>query len=91
MFHAINSVKVKNSILHSFSCVGGRLRILIATVAFCMGIDCPDIVWELTAPTFVISFIGDHHQTVKVISRELEELAEMVFLHTLIYIIQAET
>ena len=43
MFHAINSVKVKNSILHSFSCVGGRLRILIATVAFGMGIYCPDI------------------------------------------------
>ena len=36
-------MKVKNTILKSFSSTGGRLRVLIATVAFGMGIDCPDI------------------------------------------------
>ena len=43
MFKAINTAKVKNSILESFSKKEGRLRILIATVAFGMGIDCPNI------------------------------------------------
>ena len=43
MFTATNTVKVKNAILQSFLKTDGRLRILIATVAFGMGIDCPDI------------------------------------------------
>lgn len=47
MFIATNTVKAKNSILKSFSTQDSRLRVLIATVAFGMGIDCPDIRWVI--------------------------------------------
>uniref|UniRef100_A0A1X7V0T4 DNA 3'-5' helicase n=1 Tax=Amphimedon queenslandica TaxID=400682 RepID=A0A1X7V0T4_AMPQE len=43
MFPACNSDLVKNKILSSFSSATGRLRIVLATVAFGMGIDCPNI------------------------------------------------
>ena len=33
----------KNEVLHSYSGIGGNLRFVIATTAFRMGIDCPDI------------------------------------------------
>ena len=69
MFTASNSVEVKNSILQSFTRTKGRLRILIATVAFGMGIDCP---------TYVVSFIGVHHLILKNIFKRLGELAVMV-------------
>ena len=42
-FMASNTANVKNAILKSFLSTGGRLMVLIATVAFGMGIDCPDI------------------------------------------------
>lgn len=43
MFSACNSPSIKSQILSSFSAATGRLRIVIATVAFGMGIDCPNI------------------------------------------------
>lgn len=42
-FSACNSPGIKNQILSTFSIPSGRLRIVIATVAFGMGIDCPNI------------------------------------------------
>ena len=61
MFHATNSVEVKNSILKSFSCSGGRLQILIATIAFGMGINCPDIrrIIHLGPPSDCESYIQE--------------------------------
>ena len=43
MFTACTTTNVKDAILKSFSCTEGRLRIVIATVAFGMGLDCPNI------------------------------------------------
>ena len=42
MFHACNSSSTKSAILKSFL-TDSRLRILVATVAFGMGIDCPNV------------------------------------------------
>ena len=42
-FSTCNSPAVKNQILSSFSTPNGRLQVVIATIAFGMGIDCPNI------------------------------------------------
>ena len=34
---------MKEEILQSFSAIDGNLRVVIGTIAFAMGIDCPDI------------------------------------------------
>ena len=43
MFTACTTANVKDAILKSFSCTEGRLCIVIATVAFGMRLDCPNI------------------------------------------------
>lgn len=43
MFTACNTPTLKNSIISSFSQPRSRLRVVIATVAFGMGIDCPNV------------------------------------------------
>jgi len=43
MFTSCTTSDVKDNIIQSFVKPNGRLRIIIATIAFGMGIDCPDI------------------------------------------------
>ena len=43
MFTRVLSSEKKEYVIHSFSEVGGTLRVVIATTAFGMGVDCPDI------------------------------------------------
>ena len=43
MFTRVLTEEKKEEVLQSFSVVGGILRLVIATTAFGMGIDCPDI------------------------------------------------
>ena len=44
MYTRASSNDMKKKVLLSFMAVNGTLRIVIATTAFSMGIDCPDIV-----------------------------------------------
>jgi len=34
---------MRKKVLESFMIVGGKLRIIIATTAFSIGVDCPDV------------------------------------------------
>jgi len=43
MFTACTSVDVKDNIVKSFSQLKGKLRIIVATVAFGMGMDCSNV------------------------------------------------
>ena len=43
MFTRVLTTEKKDEVLHSYSEIGGNLRLVIATTAFGMGIDCPDI------------------------------------------------
>ena len=43
MFTSCTSHDVKDTILKSFCCVDSHLRVVIATAAFGMGLDCPNV------------------------------------------------
>ena len=43
IFCACTTTSVKNAILQSFCCTNGNLRVVVATVAFGMGLDCPKV------------------------------------------------
>ena len=61
MFTACNTPTLKHSILKSFSDPNGTLRIVIATIAFGMGIDCPDVhrIIHWGPPSDVESYIQE--------------------------------
>ena len=60
MFTSCTDDDVKKQILHSFS-VPSKLRIVIATSSFGMGIDCPDIreIVHLGAPADLETYIQE--------------------------------
>ena len=43
IFTRVSTNAKKGEVVQSFAEVGGRLRLVLATTAFGMGIDCPDI------------------------------------------------
>ena len=43
MFCACTTTSVKNAILQSFCSTNSKLRVVVATVAFGMGLDCPNV------------------------------------------------
>ena len=43
MFTRVLTTEKKDEVLHSYSEIGGNLRLVIATTALGMGIDCPDL------------------------------------------------
>ena len=61
MFTACTERKVKDQIIQSFSEVSSPLRIVIATSAFGMGIDCPNIrqVIHFGSPEDVESYVQE--------------------------------
>ena len=60
MFHSSVDIEIKESILLNF-CKPSQLRIVISTVAFGMGIDCPDVrqIVHLGPPEDVESYIQE--------------------------------
>ena len=60
MFHSCTDPKVKANIMKSF-CSPSHLRVIIATTAFGMGVDCADIhqIVHLTPPDSVESYIQE--------------------------------
>ena len=59
MFTSCTETGVKNQILQSFTSPNSTLRIVIATIAFGLGVDCPDIrkIIHLGAPEDAESYI----------------------------------
>ena len=61
MFTRVLSSEKKEDVIHSFSEVGGTLRVVIATTAFGMGVDCPDIrrVIHWGLPTSIEEYVQE--------------------------------
>lgn len=61
MYIACTTRDVKNEILKGFCRVGGVLRVVVATVAFGMGLDCPDVrqVIHIGAPSDVEAYVQE--------------------------------
>lgn len=59
MFTSCTELHVKNQILESFTSPNSPLRIVIATIAFGLGINCPDIrqIIHLGPPDDVESYL----------------------------------
>ena len=50
MFTRVLTIPKKEEVMASFSVIGGTLRVIIATTAFGMGVDIPEIIdWGLPA------------------------------------------
>lgn len=61
MYHTAMTVDLKEKVLQSFCTVNGKLRLLIATTAFGLGIDCPDIrrVYHWGPPSDLDSYVQE--------------------------------
>ena len=61
MYTRASSNEMKKEILESFMTEGGKLRLLIATSAFSMGIDCPDIcdVIHIGPPSCLVQYVQE--------------------------------
>ena len=61
MFTACTKKEVKNDIIQNFCTPDGKLRVVVATVAFGMGLDCPDIrcVIHIGSPTGVEEYLQE--------------------------------
>lgn len=61
MFTACSTPKLKASILKSFSSTNSRSRVVVATVAFGMGIDCSDVryIYHWSPPSDIETYIQE--------------------------------
>jgi superfamily II DNA helicase RecQ len=69
MLHSCTTEDNKKCILESFQNENGTIRILVATIAFGMGVDC--------VRQFIVSYIMDHQKPLKHMYRRLDVLEEM--------------
>ena len=72
MYHAATTADLKEKVIHSFCSMNSKLCLLIATTAFGLGIDCPDIrrVYHWGSPHDLNSYVqetgragSDHHRS----------------------------
>jgi len=61
MYTRASTSEMKQKVLNSFVTVNGKLRVVIATTAFSMGIDCPDIrtVVHFGTPSTVEEYVQE--------------------------------
>ena len=61
MYTQVISDEMKKKVLESFMTKGGKLRLLIATSAFSMGVDCPDIhnIIRFGPPSSVVQYVQE--------------------------------
>ena len=61
MYHTGMTVDLKTKVLQSFCSVNSKLRLVIATTAFGLGIDCPDIrrVYHWGPPNYLDSYVQE--------------------------------
>lgn len=61
MFTRVNTEQKKDQLMKAFKEVGSTLRILVATTAFGMGVDCPDIrqVFHWGAPSVTEEYVQE--------------------------------
>ena len=61
MYTRASSDDIKKKILESFMTKGGKLRLLMATSAFSMGVDCPDIqnVVHIGPPSSLVQYVQE--------------------------------
>ena len=61
MYTRASSIEMKKKISESFMIEGGKLRLLVATSAFSMGVDCPDIcnIIHLGPPSCLVQYVQE--------------------------------
>ena len=64
-FTACTTKTVEESITNSFSDINGKLRIVVATIAFGMGLDCPGVrkIIHWRPPSDLESYIQERGRT----------------------------